>query len=45
MSKPWPEALYVLSGERQMDATALLDYFSALQQWLKKQNANQKCGW
>ena len=45
MSKPWPEALYALSGERQMDATALLDYFSALQQWLKKQNANQKCGW
>jgi len=45
VSKPWPDALYFLSGEREMDATALLDYFSPLQQWLKKQNANQKCGW
>ncbi len=44
-SKPWPEALYLLSGQRQMDATALLDYFAPLQRWLKKQNAGQKCGW
>ena len=26
-SRPWPDALEALTGERQMDATALLDYF------------------
>ena len=44
-SKPWPDALEVLTGQREMDATALTEYFAPLQQWLKKQNADQKCGW
>lgn len=44
-SKPWPEALYALTGERQMDAGALLEYFEPLRGWLKEQNAGQKCGW
>lgn len=34
-SKPWPEALEALTGERQMDATAILDYFAPLQEWLE----------
>ncbi|WP_342374029.1 M2 family metallopeptidase [Myxococcus stipitatus] len=44
-SKPWPDALEVVTGTRQMDATPLLDYFSPLRQWLKTQNKGQKCGW
>jgi peptidyl-dipeptidase A len=44
-SKPWPDALYVLSGQREMDPSALLEYFAPLQKWLKQQNAQQKCGW
>ncbi|MFN7133430.1 MAG: M2 family metallopeptidase, partial [Myxococcales bacterium] len=44
-SKPWPDALEALTGERQMDATALLEYFQPLQTWLKEQNKGQKCGW
>jgi len=44
-SKPWPEALYALTGQRQMDATAMLDYFAPLQGWLREQNKGQKCGW
>jgi peptidyl-dipeptidase A len=44
-SKPWPEALAVLTGQRQIDATAMLDYFAPLRAWLKEQNAGQKCGW
>jgi peptidyl-dipeptidase A len=44
-SKPWPEALYVLTGQRQMDASALIEYFQPLQAWLKEQNRGQKCGW
>ena len=44
-SKPWPDALAVLTGERQMDATALLDYFRPLQGWLSEQNKGRRCGW
>ena len=33
-SKPWPEALAAVTGERQMDATAILDYFAPLRAWL-----------
>jgi len=28
LSKPWPDALEALTGSRQMDATAILDYFA-----------------
>jgi len=44
-SRPWPEALEALTGQRQMDATAILDYFAPLKAWLDKQNKNRKVGW
>ncbi|HYV46694.1 MAG TPA: M2 family metallopeptidase [Myxococcaceae bacterium] len=44
-SRPWPDALETLTGERKMDASALLEYFTPLQNWLKEQNQGQKCGW
>jgi len=44
-SKPWPEALFTMTGSREMDGGGLLDYFAPLQKWLKEQNAGQKCGW
>jgi peptidyl-dipeptidase A len=37
-SKPWPEALETLTGEKQMDATALAEYFAPLKKWLDEQN-------
>jgi peptidyl-dipeptidase A len=37
-SKPWPDALEVLTGQKQMDATALADYFAPLKTWLDEQN-------
>jgi peptidyl-dipeptidase A len=37
-SKPWPEALKAVTGEDKMDATAMLDYFAPLKQWLDEQN-------
>ena len=37
-SKPWPEALETLTGEKQMDASALAEYFAPLQAWLDEQN-------
>jgi peptidyl-dipeptidase A len=44
-SKPWPDALEVLTGQRQMDASAILNYFAPLQKWLDEQNKGQKVGW
>lgn len=46
-SRPWPEALEALTGEKQMDATAILDYFAPLKKWLDEQNAKEgnKLGW
>jgi peptidyl-dipeptidase A len=44
-SKPWPDALEVLTGERQTDAGALLEYFAPLQKWLDEQNKGKKVGW
>ncbi len=44
-SKPWPEALAVVTGKEAMDASAILDYFAPLQVWLDEQNKNRQCGW
>jgi len=46
-SRPWPDALEALTGERRMDATAILEYFAPLQKWLDEQNAKNgvKLGW
>ncbi len=44
-SRPWPEALYALTGERKMDATAMLEYFAPLKKWLDEQNKGQPTGW
>ena len=47
MSQPWPDALEALTGERQMDGTALLEYFAPLMTWLEARNkeAGHICGW
>lgn len=39
LSKPWPEALKAMTGEDKMDATAIIDYFAPLKQWLDAENA------
>lgn len=44
-SKPWPEALAVLSGETKADASAMVEYFGPLRTWLKDQNKGEQCGW
>jgi peptidyl-dipeptidase A len=46
-NQPWPEELYALTGEREMDATAILEYFAPLKKWLDAQNAKNgvKDGW
>jgi peptidyl-dipeptidase A len=44
-SRPWPEALEVLTGQREMDASAMADYFAPLKKWLDEQNTGKAVGW
>jgi peptidyl-dipeptidase A len=44
-SHPWQDALYELTGQRQMDATAIIDYFAPLKKWLDAQNQGKPVGW
>jgi peptidyl-dipeptidase A len=44
-SKPWPDTLEKLTGTRQMDASAMIEYFTPLLGYLKEQNEGQSCGW
>ncbi|MDM7958036.1 M2 family metallopeptidase [Blastomonas sp.] len=44
-SKPWPDALEAFTGSRDMDGTAMVEYFAPLQTWLKEQNKGRQCGW
>jgi peptidyl-dipeptidase A len=44
-SRPWQEALQSLTGQRSMDASAIIDYFAPLKKWLDEQNAGKPVGW
>jgi len=45
LSKPWPDALEAMTGTRQMDASAILDYFAPLDRWLDEQLKGVPTGW
>ena len=44
-SRPWPEALEAFTGTREMDGSAMVEYFAPLMSWLEEQNADRTCGW
>jgi peptidyl-dipeptidase A len=44
-SKPWPDAMEALTGQREGDASAILEYFAPLKKWLDEQNKGMKVGW
>jgi len=44
-SKPWPDALEAFTGTRQMDGSAILEYFDPLMVYLKEENKDRTCGW
>ncbi|XP_076253432.1 angiotensin-converting enzyme-like [Rhynchophorus ferrugineus] len=46
-SKPWPQAMEVITGQRRMDASGILEYFKPLQTWLEQENKknNAHVGW
>lgn len=45
MERPWQDAMEALTGQREMDASAIIDYFKPLQDWLEEQNKGAVCGW
>ncbi len=44
-SEAWQDTLQKLTGTREMDATAIIDYFAPLMGYLKEQNEGRSCGW
>jgi peptidyl-dipeptidase A len=44
-SQPWQDTLEAAIGSRDMDASAIIDYFQPLMGWLETQNEGKTCGW
>jgi len=44
-SKPWPDALEAFTGSRDMDGSAILEYFAPLMEYLEEENKDRSCGW
>ncbi|XP_020136466.2 angiotensin-converting enzyme isoform X1 [Microcebus murinus] len=46
-SKPWPEAMKLITGQPNMSASAMLNYFKPLLDWLITENGRhgEKLGW
>ncbi len=44
-SQPWQETLESAIGSNNFDASAMLEYFAPLEQWLRSENAGRQCGW
>jgi peptidyl-dipeptidase A len=44
-SQPWPDTLELFTGTRQMDGSAMLEYFAPLVGYLEEQNEGRTCGW
>ena len=43
-SQPWQDTLEALTGSREMDASAIVDYFAPLMEWLEEDNRGRACG-
>ena len=44
-SQPWPDTLEKFTGTREMDGSAIIEYFDPLIVYLKEENEGQTCGW
>ncbi len=44
-SKPWPDVLETFTGTREMDGSAIVEYFDPLIKWMKTENEGRSCGW
>ena len=44
-SEPWPDVLETFTGTREMDGSAIIEYFDPLITWLEEENEGRSCGW
>ncbi|MBN7796789.1 M2 family metallopeptidase [Parahaliea mediterranea] len=44
-SQPWQDTLEDFTGQRDVDPSAMLEYFAPLKAWLDEQNRGRQCGW
>ncbi|HEY0960580.1 MAG TPA: M2 family metallopeptidase, partial [Novosphingobium sp.] len=44
-SRPWPDALEVFTGSREISGKPMIRYFAPLTRWLEQQNKGRTCGW
>ena len=44
-SEPWQVAMQQISGTDKMDASAVLEYFQPLMEWLQNENQGEAVGW
>ncbi|WP_300376098.1 M2 family metallopeptidase [Henriciella sp.] len=44
-SEPWPDVLETFTGTREMDGSAMVEYFDPLITWLEEENEGRSCGW
>ena len=44
-SEPWPDVLETFTGTREMDGSAIIEYFDPLITWLEEENDGRSCGW
>ena len=44
-SQPWQDSMEAVTGQREMDASAIIAYFQPLMDWLETQNQDLSCGW
>ena len=44
-SEPWPDVLETFTGTREMDGSAIIEYFDPLITYLEEENEGRSCGW
>ena len=44
-SRPWEDAMEVLTGQRDIDAGPLMEFFQPILDWLTEENRGHKVGW
>jgi peptidyl-dipeptidase A len=44
-SQPWQDTLELFTGSREIDASAVVNYFQPLMSYLEAENSNRQCGW
>jgi len=44
-SRPWRDAMRLMTGQSEFDAGPMIEYFRPLVTWLQAQNRGQHIGW